>query len=134
MDETPQMTCALKAVIRKAPYQDGARVEMPFNIETAFGRRMGPSDLRSELHYGRMVMMRLPCRIFGIREDVRAKIGKRPRDAVRATVEEEGSSARGQIENLTVLPSLISGAGLLPAAVKWAIWISAWRSAKRFYD
>ena len=84
------------AVIQKTPGQDGAYIAVPFDIKTEFGkgRVKVHATFDGEPYDGSIVNMGVKnldgsiCYIIGIRKDIRAKIGKRPGDAVRVTIRE----------------------------------------------
>lgn len=78
------------AVIRKVPDQDGAYVEIPFDVKAAFGK--GRVPVRATFdgcpYDGSLVRMGTPCHIIGIRRDIRAAIAKQPGDTVHVTLQE----------------------------------------------
>lgn len=85
------------AEIRKVPDIDGAYIEIPFDVQTVFGK--GRVKVRAmfdgEPYDGSIVNMGVKnpdgsiCHIIGIRKDIRAKIGKHPGDIVHVTIEEK---------------------------------------------
>lgn len=76
------------AVIRKVPDQDGAYIELPFDVKKEFGKGRLPVHVTfdGEPYDGQAVKMKTPCHIVGIRKDIRAKIGKQPGDTVHVTL------------------------------------------------
>lgn len=82
------------AEIRKVPDQDGAYVEIPFDVKQEFGkgRVLVHALFDGEAYDGQLVRMGTPCHILGIRKDIRAKIGKQPGDIVHVTLWERTSS------------------------------------------
>jgi hypothetical protein len=84
------------AEIRKVPDIDGAYVEIPFDVKTAFGKGHVKvhATFDGEPYDGSIVNMGVKntdgsvCHIIGIRRDIRAKIGKQPGCTVHVTVEE----------------------------------------------
>jgi uncharacterized protein YdhG (YjbR/CyaY superfamily) len=78
------------AVIQKAPDQDAAYIEFPYDAKAEFGRGRVPvhATFDSEPYDGQLVRMGTPCHIVGVRKDIRAKIGKQPGDTIRVTLEE----------------------------------------------
>ncbi|MEL7610308.1 MAG: DUF1905 domain-containing protein [Bacillota bacterium] len=83
-------THAFEAVIKKVPDLDGAYVEIPFDVQEAFGKSRVPvhATFDGEPYDGSVVKMGTPCHILGIRKDIRAKIGKQPGDIVKVTLKE----------------------------------------------
>lgn len=81
------------AEIRKVPDQDGAYVEIPFDVKQEFGkgRVLIHALFDGEAYDGQLVRMGTPCHILGIRKDIRAKIGKQPGDIVHVTLWERTS-------------------------------------------
>jgi hypothetical protein len=79
-----------EAEIKKVPDLDGAYVEIPFDVKTEFGIGRVPviATFDGEIYEGSLVRMKTPCHIIGIRKDIRAKIGKQPRDMVKVTIKE----------------------------------------------
>ncbi len=87
-------------VIEKVPDMDGAYVAVPFDIREVFGR--GRVKVRAtfdgEPYEGSIVNMGVRnadgsvCYIIGIRKELRQRIGKRPGDTVRVTVEERAQA------------------------------------------
>ena len=78
------------AVIQKVPDQNGAYVEIPFDVKETFGKGRVPvhATFDGEPYDGQLVKMGTPCHIIGIRKDIRAKIGKQPGDTVHVTLVE----------------------------------------------
>ncbi len=84
------------AVIQKAPDQDGAYVEFPYDVKSEFGkgRVKVSASFDGEPYDGSIVNMGVKnadgsiCYIIGIRKDIRAKIGKQPGDTIRVTIRE----------------------------------------------
>ena len=78
------------AVIQKVPDQNGAYVEIPFDVKETFGKGRVPvhATFDGEPYDGQLVKMGTPCHIIGIRRDIRAKIGKQPGDTVHVTLVE----------------------------------------------
>lgn len=78
------------AVIRKVPGLDGAYIEFPYDVRREFGK--GRVKVRATFdgapYDGSLVRMKTPGHILGVRQDIRAKIGKQPGDAVRVTLRE----------------------------------------------
>ena len=86
-------TYAFEAEIKKVPEIDGVYVEMPFDAREEFGkgRVKVHATFDGEPYEGSIVNMGIKyddgsiCYILGLRKDVRAKIGKAPRDSVKVT-------------------------------------------------
>ena len=78
------------AVLQKVPDIDGAYVEIPFDVQAAFGKgRVKVLATFDGVPYnGSLVRMGTPGHIIGVRKDIRAKIGKQPGDTVHVTVQE----------------------------------------------
>ena len=78
------------AVIRKVPDIDGAYVEIPFDVREEFGKgRVKVHATFDGVGYdGSLVRMGTPCHILGLRKDIRARIGKQPRDTVAVRLQE----------------------------------------------
>ena len=78
------------AVIQKVPDQNGAYVEIPFDVKETFGKGRVPvhATFDGERHDGQLVRMQTTCHIIGICKDIRAKIGKGPGDTVHVTLRE----------------------------------------------
>ena len=82
------------AVIQKAPDQDAAYVEFPFDIRTEFdkGRVKVHATFDGEPYDGSIVNMGVKnpdgsvCYIIGVRKDIRAKIGKQAGESVRVVI------------------------------------------------
>lgn len=85
---------AFDAVIQKVPDQDGAYVEIPFDVKTEFGKGRVPvhATFDGEPYDGNLVNMGVKntdgsvCYIIGIRKDIRARIGRQPGDAIHVTL------------------------------------------------
>lgn len=79
-----------EAEIKKVPEIDGAYVEIPFDVESEFGRGRVPvvATFDGVEYVGSIVKMGTPCHIIGVRKEIRAKIGKQPGDAVKVTIAE----------------------------------------------
>ena len=69
----------------------GAFVEIPFDVEQAFGRKRVPvrATIGGEPYRGSLVRMGTECHILGIRMDIRAKIGRDVGDEVDVVLEED---------------------------------------------
>ena len=78
------------AVLQKVPDIDGAYVEIPFDVQAAFGKgRVKVLATFDGVPYnGSLVRMGTPGHIIGVRKDIRAELGKRPGDTVHVTVQE----------------------------------------------
>ena len=78
------------AVLQKVPDIDGAYVEIPFDVQAAFGKgRVKVLATFDGVPYnGSLVRMGTPGHIIGVRKDIRAKLGKQPGDTVHVTVKE----------------------------------------------
>jgi|GEM_PF-185222 len=78
------------AVIRKNPDMDAAYVEIPFDVEAAYGRKRVPvhATFDGVPYNGQLVRMGTPGHILGIRKDIRAAIGKQAGDTVCVTLRE----------------------------------------------
>ena len=78
------------AVLQKVPDIDGAYVEIPFDVQAAFGKgRVKVLATFDGVPYnGSLVRMGTPGHIIGVLKDIRAKIGKQPGDTVHVTVQE----------------------------------------------
>jgi hypothetical protein len=81
---------AFNAIIRKVPDMNGAYIEIPFDVKEAFGkgRVLVRATFDGEPYDGQLVKMKTPCHIIGIRQDIRAKIGKQPGDTICVTIME----------------------------------------------
>ena len=82
------------AVIIKEPDHGGAYVEIPFDVNTEFGKSRVPvhATFDGEPYDGSLVKMGTDCHILGVRKDIRAKIGKQPGDLVHVTLRKRDSS------------------------------------------
>ncbi|MBW6465487.1 MAG: DUF1905 domain-containing protein [Brevefilum sp.] len=88
-----------EAEIKKVPDIDGAYVEMPFDIREEFGKgRVKVHATFDGVGYdGSIVNMGIKhddesiCYILGLRQDIRAKIGKGLGDSVKVTIVERSS-------------------------------------------
>lgn len=82
-----------EAVIKKVPDQDGAYVEIPFDVKEEFGKGRVPvhATFDGYPYDGSVVRMGTPCHIIGIRKDIRAEIGKQPGDIVTVTLTERSA-------------------------------------------
>ena len=78
------------AVLQKVPDIDGAYVEIPFDVQAAFGKgRVKVLATFDGVPYnGSLVRMGTLGHIIGVRKDIRAKLGKQPGDTVHVTVQE----------------------------------------------
>lgn len=89
-------TYEFEAVIQKVPDQDGAYIEVPFDIKKEFGKGRLPvhATFDGKPYDGSIVNMGVKnpdgsiCYIIGIRKDIRTKIGKQLGDMVSVTVRE----------------------------------------------
>lgn len=78
------------AEIKKVPDQDGAYIEIPFDVKEEFGkgRVLVHATFDGEPYDGQVVKMGTPCHIIGIRKDIRKKINKQPGDTIHVTLKE----------------------------------------------
>jgi hypothetical protein len=78
-----------KAIIQHADEGGGAYVEIPFDVEAAFGsKRPKVKALIEGVEYrGTLVRMGTECHILGIRKEIRGQIGKTFGDEIHVTVE-----------------------------------------------
>ena len=85
-----ERVCVFDAVLQKVPDIDGAYVEIPFDVQAAFGKgRVKVLATFDGVPYnGSLVRMGTPGHIIGVRKDIRAKLGKQPGDTVHMTVQE----------------------------------------------
>ena len=89
-------TYKFEAVIKKVPDQDGAYIDVPYDIKAEFGKGRLPvhATFDGESYDGSVVNMGIKnpdgsiCYIIGIRKDIRAKIGKQPGDSIIVTIKE----------------------------------------------
>jgi len=83
-------TYEFDATIMKVPDQNGAYVEIPFDVKETFGKGRVPvhATFDGEPYDGQVVKMGTPCHIIGIRKDIREKIGKQPGDTIHVTLVE----------------------------------------------
>ena len=77
-----------EAVIRRVPDIDGAYVDIPFDVETVFGKKWVKVHVLFDTvpYDGSIVRMRTPGHILGMRRDIRKALGKQPGDTVQVTV------------------------------------------------
>jgi hypothetical protein len=77
-----------RAVIREAG-GGGAYVEIPFDVEAAFGSKR--PKVRAVLggvpYRGSLVRMGTPCHILGVRKEIRARAGKDVGDTIEVSLE-----------------------------------------------
>ena len=78
------------AIIHKVDDMDGAYVEIPFDVQDAFGkgRVLVRATFDGEPYDGQVVRMGTPCHIIGLRKSIRSKIRKQPGDSVYVTLQE----------------------------------------------
>ena len=83
-------TYSFDAVIQKVPDIDGAYIDIPAEVEAAYGRGRVPvhATFDGVPYDGSLVRMGTPNLILGLRKDIRAAIGKQPGDTVRVTLRE----------------------------------------------
>jgi len=69
----------------------GTFVEVPFDVEAAFGRKRVKvkATIDGVPYRGSLVRMGKPCHIVGVLKEIREKIGKGPGDQVHVVVEED---------------------------------------------
>ena len=79
--------------IKKAPYIDGAYLEIPFDVQEVFGkgRIKARTTTDSASCDGLLVCMKTPCHIPGSQKDIRASIGRQPGVWVHITLQERQS-------------------------------------------
>jgi bifunctional DNA-binding transcriptional regulator/antitoxin component of YhaV-PrlF toxin-antitoxin module len=79
-----------RAVIQQAG-GGGAFVEVPFDVEAAFGKKRVQivADIDGEPYRGSLVRMGGDCHMLIVLKEIRAKIGKQAGDEVEVTVEED---------------------------------------------
>mgnify|MGYP000911682427 CR=1 FL=1 len=79
-----------EAKIKKVPDIDGAYIEIPFDVKEEFGKDRVPvtTTFDGEPYEGSLVKMETPCHITVVRKEIRAKIGKQPRDLIKVTIQE----------------------------------------------
>ncbi len=89
-DNAGDELCVFEAEILKKPGMDAAYVAIPFDVRERFGkgRVLVHATFDGEPYDGQVVKMGTPFHILGIRQDIRAKIGKGPGDIVRVTLRE----------------------------------------------
>jgi len=69
----------------------GAYVEIPFNVEQAFGKKRVKvrALIDGQPYRGSLVRMGGECHILGVLKEIRQAIGKGPGDEVQVTLEED---------------------------------------------
>ncbi len=79
----------LTAILQNADRGGGAYVEIPFDVEAAFGsKRPKVRALIEGVEYrGTLVRMGTECHILGIRKEIREQVGKTFGDEIQVTVE-----------------------------------------------
>jgi hypothetical protein len=90
------MTYEYEALIHKVPDMDVAYVEFPYDLKAVFGkgRIKVHATFDVEPYDGSIVNMGLRitdgsvCHRIGIRQDIRARIGKQAGDTAKVTIEE----------------------------------------------
>lgn len=85
-----QKTYEFDAVLKKVPDQDGAYIEIPFDVRECFGRGRVPvhATFDDASYDGQLVRMGTPGHILGVPKAIRARIHKQPGDLVRVTLAE----------------------------------------------
>jgi hypothetical protein len=75
----------------KSEASGGAYVEVPLDVEEAFGkvRVKVKAVIDGEPYRGSLDRMGGPCHILGVLKEIRQKIGKGPGDEVQITIEED---------------------------------------------
>jgi hypothetical protein len=83
---------SFRAVIQEAG-GGGAFVEVPFDVEQAFGKKRVPirATIDGEPYRGSLVRMGSDCHMLIVLKEIRAKIGKQGGDEVEVTIEEDRS-------------------------------------------
>lgn len=69
----------------------GAWVEVPFDVEEAFGKKRVPvnATIDGVPYRGSLVRMGGECHVLGVLKEIRAQIGKQAGDVVEVVVEED---------------------------------------------
>jgi hypothetical protein len=72
----------------------GAYVEVPFDVEAAFGskRPKVKAEIEGILYRGTLTRMGTECHILGIRKEIREQLGKMIGDEIKITVEPDVES------------------------------------------
>ena len=89
-------TYKFDAIVQKVPDINGAYIVFPYDVREEFGKGRVPvhATFDGEPYDGSIVNMGVKnpdgsiCYIIGLRQDIRAKIGKQPGDTVELTVQE----------------------------------------------
>jgi len=78
------------AIIKKVPGLDAAFVEIPFDVQAAFGKGRVPVDATFDgiPYAGSLVRLGTPCHIIGIRKEIRKQIHRQAGDKVHVTIRE----------------------------------------------
>lgn len=81
---------AFDGVIQKIPDNNAAYVEIPFDVKATFGKARVPvvATFDGVVYEGQLVKMGTPRHSIGLRQDIRAKIGKQFGDVVHVTLQE----------------------------------------------
>ena len=97
----------------------GAYVEVPFDVEAAFGnkRPQVKATIEGETFIMRLVRMGTACHVVGVPKDLRLRSGKNYGDEIRVTVEPDNSPR----EEIVVPPDLETA-------------LSSKNAAKAFFD
>jgi hypothetical protein len=82
----------------------GAYVEVPFDVEEAFGdkRPQVKATVEGEEFISRLMRMGTPCHVLGIHKELRMKLGKDYGDEIRVNVERDDTPR----EEIVVPPDL----------------------------
>ena len=78
------------AELRKVPDIDGAYIEFPYDVRQEFGkgRVKVHAEFAANNSDGRLVRMKTPGHIIGVRKDIRKKINKQPGDRIHVRIRE----------------------------------------------
>ena len=86
--EKNNTTLKFKAVIIQNGNMDAGYIEIPFDVESVFGKKrvLVHATYDGEPYDGQVVRMGTPCHIIGVTKAMRKKIGKTFGDEIEVTL------------------------------------------------
>lgn len=84
------MKYTFDAIIKKVPDQDGAYIEIPFDVQEKFGaKRVKVKAMFDSVLYRGSIVSMGGCYLIGVTKDIRNKLGKGPGETIKVNIEKD---------------------------------------------